>query len=163
MSDFLKCLFAHVSSHHLLEKMESHISCIFVISSIVCFHMCSQIACLKRCKVAIVACVSFSQMWIFTCATNRLLEQMKSHNSCRCAKFLHYDFQIACLNRCKVTLVAYAIFLKCFFSHVSSNRLIEDMQSHISCICVIFSDVCFHRCSQIACLNRCKGKIVADV
>ena len=90
----------------LLEKMESHISCIFVISSIVCFHMCSQIACLKRCKVAIVACVSFSQMWIFTCATNRLLEQMKSHNSCRCANFFHYDFQIAFLNRCKVTLVA---------------------------------------------------------
>ena len=71
--------------------MQSHISCIFVISSIVCFHTCSQIACLNRCKVSIVAdvqnfsikisntcfnrckvtivaCVSFSQMWIFTCA-----------------------------------------------------------------------------------------------
>ena len=31
-----------------------------------------------------------------------------------------------------------------------SNRLIKDMLSHISCIRVIFSDVCFHMCSQIS-------------
>ena len=43
-----------------------------------------------------------------------------------------------------------------------SNCLIEDMQSHISCICVIFSEVCFHMCSQ-TCLNRCKVTFVACV
>ena len=49
------------------------------------------------------------------------------------------------------------------FSNVSSNRLIEQMQSHISCMCVVFSNVSFHISSQIACLNRCKVTIVADV
>ena len=52
-------------------------------------------------------------------------------------------------------------FLKCQFSHVSSNRLLEQMQIHISCMCVIFSNVSFHMCSQIAFLNRCKVTIVA--
>ena len=42
--------------------------------------------------------------------SNFLLEQMKSHNSCMCVIFLNVSFhvysQIACLNRCKVTIVA---------------------------------------------------------
>ena len=37
------------------------------------------------------------------------------------------------------------------------------MLIHISCMCVIFSNVSFHTCSQIASLNRCKVTIVADV
>ena len=111
--------------------IQCHISCMCVIFWNVYFHMCSQIACLKRCKVAIVACVSFSQMWIFTCATNRLLEQMKSHNSCRCAKFLHYDFQIACLNRCKVTLVACERFSEMFvFTCLLTSPAWKDAKSH---------------------------------
>ena len=35
------------------------------------------------------------------------------------------------------------------------------MQSHISCMCVIFLNVSFHVYSQVACLNRCKVTIVA--
>ena len=37
------------------------------------------------------------------------------------------------------------------------------MQSHISCMCVIFPNVSYHVSSQIACLNRCKVTRVADV
>ena len=56
----------------------------------------------------------------------------------------------------------WAIFWNVCF-HMSPHRLLEKMQRHISCIFVISSIVCFHTCSQIACLNRCKVAIVADV
>ena len=91
---------------------------------------------------------------------------MKRHISCMCAIFpnvrLHMSSQIACFNRCKVTIVAdVRNFSIKWFSNVFSNRLVEQMQSHISCKCVIFSNVSFHVSSQIACLNRCKVTIVA--
>ena len=88
--------------------------------------------------------------------------------------FLKYGFshvpQIACLNRCKVKIIAdMRNFSIKWFSKVFSNCLIEQMQSHISCMCVIFSSMSFHMSSQIdlqtssqiAWLNRCKVKIVA--
>ena len=82
-----------------------------VIFSNVSFHMSSQIAWLNRCKVTRVADMqNFSIKWFSNVFSNRLLEQMQSHKSCICAKFLHYYFQtssqIALFNRCKVTLVA---------------------------------------------------------
>ena len=36
------------------------------------------------------------------------------------------------------------------------------MQSHNTCMCVVFSNVSFHMSSQIACLNRCKVTRVAS-
>ena len=54
-------------------------------------------------------------------------------------------------------------FLKYQFSHVFSNRLLQQMKSHISCICEIFPNVTLHISSQIACLNRCKVTIVAEM
>ena len=159
MCDFLKCESSHVLSNSLLEQMRSHNICMRAIFFNVNFHLSPQIAYLTRCKFTFVACVWFSQMWVFTFAlkspsiativaceqffkylfshvsSNRLLEQMQihisctcvifscefshllsnrqSHNSCRRAKFLHYDFQIACLNICNVTLVDICYILKC--------------------------------------------------
>ena len=54
-------------------------------------------------------------------------------------------------------------FLKCYFSTVFSYCLLEQMQSHISCMSSIFLNVSFHMSSRIACLNRCKVTIVACV
>ena len=85
-----------------------------------------------------------------------------------CALFSNVSFHVssqnACLNRCKVTRVAdMRNFSIKWFSNVFSHRLIEQMQSHISCMCVVFSNVSFHVSFQIACLNRCKGTIAADM
>ena len=67
-------------------------------------------------------------------------------------------FQIAWLRRCVITLFAFVLaFTHCVFSDVSSNCLPERsahpsihvlslykrMKSHISCIYLTFSDVCF--------------------
>ena len=100
-------------SNRLLEQMQSHISCMWAIFWNVSFHTSPQIAYLNRCKFTLVACVWFSQMWVFTCAhvlSNRLLEQMQSHISCMWAIFLNVNFhmspQIAYLTRCKFTFVA---------------------------------------------------------
>ena len=54
-------------------------------------------------------------------------------------------------------------FLKCYFSTVFSYCLLEQMQSHISCMSSIFLNVSLHMSSRIACLNRCKVTIVACV
>ena len=121
--------------------MQSHISSMCAIFSNVIFHLSFK-----------------SPAWI----------DDKSHNSCMCAispnARLHMSSQIACFNRCKVTIVAdVRNFSIKWFSNVFSNRLIEHMQSHISCMCVIFSNVSFHVSSQIACLNKCKVTIVACV
>ena len=117
----------------------SHISCMCVIFPNVSFNVSSQIACLNRCKVTLVACVWFSQIWVSTCLLKSpawIYEKSQELQICEMIKW---------------------------FSNVFSNRLIEQMQSHNSCMCVIFSNVSFHVCSQIACLNRCKLTIVADV
>ena len=160
------------------------------------FQTSSQIAYLTRCKVTLFACLRFSQISVFTCLlkspawtdaksqvlqmckispllfsnvfSNRLIEQIQSHISWRCVVFsnvsFHVSSQIACLNRCKVTTVAdMRNFSIKWFSNVFSNRLIEQMQSHISCMCVLFSNVSFHVSSQNACLNRCKVTRVADM
>ena len=95
---------------------------------------------------------------------------MQSHKSCRCRKFLifpnvsfHVSSQIACLNRCKVTTVAdMRNFSIKWFSNVFWNCLFEQMQSHISCMCLIFSNVSFHVSSKIAYLNKCKVTIVEN-
>ena len=149
--------------------MQSHISYMCVIFPNVSFHVSSQIACLNRCKVTRVADMqNFSIKWFSIVVSNRLIEQMQSHISCICVVFsnvsFHVSFQIAYLNRCKVTRVAdMRNFSIKWFSNVFSNRLIEQMQSHISCMCVVFSNVSFHMSSQIAWLNRCKVTRVADM
>ena len=97
--------------------------------------------------------------------SNRLLQQMQSHNSCRCSKFLHYyletSSQIACLKGCKGTIAAdVRNFSIKWFSNVFSKCLLNQMQSHISCMCVIFPNVSFHVSSQIAFLNICKLTLI---
>ena len=88
--------------------------------------------------------------------------------SCMCVIFsnisFHVSFQIASLNICKVTIVADVqnVSIK-WFLHIFSNHLLQQIQSHISRMCVIFSNVSFHMYSQIAHLNRYKVTIVADV
>ena len=149
--------------------MQSHISCMCVLFSNVSFHVSSQNACLNRCKVTRVADMrNFSIKWFSNVFSNRLIEQMQSHISCMCVVFsnvsFHVSFQITCLNRCKSTRVAdMQNFSIKWFSNVFSNRLLEQMQSHNSCMCVIFSNGSFHMSSQIAYLNRCKVTIVVDV
>ena len=136
--------------------MQSHISCMWAIFWNVILHMSFQIACLNS---------------------------HISRISCMCAIFpnviLHMSLssQFACLNRGKVTQVACAIFLRVSV-HISlqiaclnicgdifqlwfSNRLFEQMQSHISCMWAIFWNVCFHMFPHIACLKRCKVTLVA--
>ena len=49
------------------------------------------------------------------------------------------------------------------FWNVFSNRLLEQMQSHISCMCVIFSNVRLHKSSHIACFKGCKVTFVTCV
>ena len=133
------------------------------------FHMSSQIAWLNRFKVTRVAGMqNFSTKWFSNVFSNCPIEQMQSHISCMCVIFsnvsFHMSSQIACLNRCKVTRVAdMQNFSIKWFSNVFSNRLIEQMQCHISCMCLIFSNVSFHVSSQNACLNRCKVTRVADM
>ena len=100
----------------------------------------SQIAWLNRCKVTLVACVWFSQMLVFMCL-------LKSP--------AWIDAKSQELQMCEISPL--------LFSNVFSNRLIEQMQSHISCMCVIFSNVSFQVSSKIAYLNRCKVTRVADV
>ena len=123
---------------NMIEQMQSQISCICVIFSNVGFHMWSQIACLNRCKVTLVACVQRNPNVISHKSSK--IACLNSHNSCRCAKFLHYDFQTPL----KLPDWRYTI-----------------IQCDISCMCVILLNMYFHMCSQIACLNRCKVTIVA--
>ena len=52
----------------LFEQIQSQISCVWAIFWNINFHMSPQIAYLSRCKFTLVACVWFSQMWVFTCA-----------------------------------------------------------------------------------------------
>ena len=100
-------------------------------------------------------------MCVFTCALKSLFDLMQSRKSCRCAKFLDYDFQtpsqIACLNRCKVTLVACVQRNPNVILHKSSK--ITCLYSHNSCRCVKFLQYDF----QIAYLNRCNVTLVACV
>ena len=89
---------------------------------------------------------------------------MQSRNSCMCAIYPSVILHIICPLKAPawtVTIVAGEIS-PLWFLNAFSNCLFEDMQSHISCICVIFSEVCFHMCSQ-TCLNRCKVTFVACV
>ena len=162
MQSHISCMWAifwnvilHMSSQ--IACLNTHISCMCALFPNVILHMSlsSQFACLNRGKVTQVACAIFWNVSV----------HMSLQIACLniCAIFLNYDFQIACLNRCKVTLVACERFSEMFVWNVSSHRLLEKMQSHISCIFVISSIVCFHMCSQIACLNRCKVAIVACV
>ena len=150
MSSQIDCLNSHIS----------HISCMCAIFPNVILHMSlsSQFACLNRGKVTQVACAIFLRVSV------HMSLQIACFNIC--AIFLNYDFQIACLNRCKVTLVACERFSEmfvftclltspawkdvkshylhifnffdCVFSHVLSNRLLEQMQSCNSCICAKF-------------------------
>ena len=127
-----------------------------VIFSNVSFHMCSQIAFLNRCKVTIVACERFVNF--------HMSPQMAYLTRCKftfvaCVWFSQmWVFTFALKSPSIATIVACERFFKYLFSHVSSNRLLEQMQIHISCTCVIFSNVSFHICCQIA-----KVTIIADV
>ena len=114
-------LFLNVFSSRLFQQMQSHNSCMCVIFSNGSFHMSSQIAYLNRCKVTIVADVRNSSIKKFSTSS-----------------------QIACFKRCKLTIDAdmqkFSIKL---FSYVFSNCLLDQMKSHKSCMCVIFSNVSF--------------------
>ena len=114
--------------------MQIHISCMCVIFSNVSFHMCSQIASLNRCKVTIVADVqNFSS----------IISKSPSWTDLKWHKF-----QI-----CEIFPI--------WFSNAFSNRLLEHMQSHISCMWVIFWNVSFHMFPRIVYLNRFKVQFVA--
>ena len=89
----------------LLEQMQSHNSCMRATFWNVIFLMSPQMACLNRYKITSVAWFRYFEMLVLTCVLNSPAWTHKSNNSCRNAKFLHYDFQIACLNICIVTLV----------------------------------------------------------
>ena len=114
----------------------------------------------KSCRYAIFLLYYFQTSW--------WIEQMQSHISCMCVVFSNVSFHVssqnACLNRCKLTRVAdMRNFSIKWFSNVFWNCLVEQIQCHISCMCVVFSNVSFHMSSQIVCLNRSKVPIVADV
>ena len=55
------------------------------------FQTPSQITWLNRCKVTLVACVQRNPNVILHKSSK--IACLNSHNSCRCAKFLHYDFK----------------------------------------------------------------------
>ena len=74
---------------------------------------------------------------------------------------LHMSSQIGCFYRCKGTIEENVRnFSIKWFSNVFSNCLLDQMQSHISCMCVIFPNVSFHVSSQIAFLNICKLTLI---
>ena len=106
------------------------------------FQLSPEIVCPKRCKVALVAFLHF-----FTWGSFQMFSQIACLNRWKVAMiaferlFTWGSFQmfsqIACLNRWKV-----ANGCTCtLFSTLSSNCVLELMQSHIFCIFVLFSRV----------------------
>ena len=157
--------FPNAFLNRLIEDMLSHISCIRVIFSDVCFHMCSQISFWPDAKSQkLQMCKNF---WIMI--SKRLLKSsawtdVKSHklHVCKETQMLYYTSPLKS-PAWTVTIVADVRN----FSIMISKRLLKlpdwryaIIQCHISCMCVIFLNVYFHMCSQIACLNRCKVTIV---
>ena len=130
----------NVFSNRLFEQMKSRISCLWAIFWNFSFHTSPEIAYLKICQVTIVACVWFSHKWLFTCP-------LKS------PAWTYAKSQL--LQMCKISPL--------WFSDAFSTCLLEQMQSHIICMFVIFSRVSIQMCSQIACLSKCKITIVVDV
>ena len=81
---FVQCSILNESSNRLLQKMQSHTSCTFLVFSIVCFQMWTRIACLRRCIVTLVAF-----LWLFSTVCFQMSPKT------------------AYLRRCIVTLVAF--------------------------------------------------------
>ena len=102
------------------------------------FQMFSQIACLDGWKVALIA---FERL--FTWGSFQMFSQIACLNRWKVTLiaferlFTWGSFQmfsqVVCMNRCKVTNGCICTF----FSTVSSNRLPEQMQSRIDCICTL--------------------------
>ena len=80
---FLHCVFSNESSNRLLQKMQSHTSCTFLVFSIVCFQMWTRIACLRRCIVTLVAF-----LWLFSTVC------------------FHMGLQIACIREAPTEMLA---------------------------------------------------------
>ena len=100
-------------------------------------------------------------------ASNHLHKKRHSLIAGICLTFLHSAFQMCpqttCLRGGIVTLIAFFTFLHCAFSNVSSNCLPLRMQSHIGCICFVFSTVHFQMYLQTTCLRRGIVTLVAFV
>ena len=158
MCHFIKYVFSHVLSNRLLEQMQSNNSCMWAIFWNVSFHMCPRIVYLNRCKFTLVACVWFSQMWVFKGAL-----KSPSWTDAK-SQLLHVSDLLIFLCLLKWPtwpdanshLLHVCDFLKCEFSHLLSNR-------HNSCMWAIFLNIYFHMSPQIAYLNRCKFTLVAHV
>ena len=86
-------LILNIFSNRLLEQIQSHNSCIWVVFSNVSIHMCSLTATWTDAKSLYLHVCDFPNCEITHVLSNHPFEQMQSHNSCRYAKFLHYDFQ----------------------------------------------------------------------
>ena len=148
--------------------MLSHITCIRVIFWDVCFHMCSQIAFWPDAKSQKLQMCKISRLWFPNAFSNRLLEQMQSHNSCRCAKFLYYmifkrllkspDWTDAKSLSCMCVVSQMLVFMCLLKSPAWIDAKSQQLQ-----ICEISPLNNFQSLSQIAWLNRCKVTLVACV
>ena len=104
-----------MSNNHNKHKLKCRNCCISFFN--VHFQMCPQNACIKWFNVTLV---DLSPLCVIKCLLKALAwEDVKSH-------WLHFF-----------------TFLHCVFSNVSSNRLPEQKQSHIGCICLTFLHCAF--------------------
>ena len=116
--------FSYVSSNGLAEQMQSRIGCICMVflqsefsddsSNGLAQRMHGHIGCI---------CIVFLQSGFANESSNCLPEQMHSRIGCICMFFSGVSFQmhpqIACLNRCKVALIAFTGFSReCVFKCV---------------------------------------------
>ena len=107
------------------------------------FQMLAQIACRKDAQSYWLHLFDFSQMCVFKCFPDCLLEKMHSYIGCICLTFLDSAFSNISSNgmpagRKSHTVCICSSFLHCAFSNVSSKCLFEKKHSYIDCICLSF-------------------------
>ena len=110
-------LFSTLSSNCVLELMQSHIFCIFVLFSRVSLSVLNLPACADA-KSHWLHLYAFSPNGVFRCFLKSSLNRWKVANGCTCM----------------------------LFSTVSSNCLPEKMQSRIGCIFTLFSPEGVFKC-----------------
>ena len=89
---------------------------------------------MNSCKVTLMAFLlsEFSDV-----SSNCLLQQMKSQLGAFVWFFSRVSFQMHPQMDAKSHWLHLYVFIQSEFSDVSSNRLLEQMQSRIDCICVV--------------------------
>ena len=163
---FLHCAFSNVDSKSLDQSRQSHTGCICSTflngvflsepSKSLPERMQSHIGCIC---VWLLQCVFSNEL------SNGLIDRIHSHIGCICVTFSIMYFQMspqmACKRRCIITLIALVwLFSQCVFSCVSSNCLLERMESHTGCICLTFlhggfSNVSSYGLCVVLCPKNC--------